>query len=296
MPVGIGSGPVGEGAVTVGRPIGSLGSVVPTAGLDEASAPREWIQYAAVVPAAALISAPSATATRPVPFLLVLACCSRLSIGVASLGGHGEQQASHSQARMIPRSSVSSRSSRCGAIPASPRGTRVGEPGCQLLELLADQGLQRPEVAVGQVLEATATGGNGGLGGRETLDRAEQVLVVLRELDLHRARQARLTGQGERRLPAIAAGVDERRKAESFEPLSHRAAIPAERSRRRLHVEAMPAKAAQDRGVVGGRRASRALRRQPEILHAEHGSGSQGDSLLEAVTELAHVAGPWIAL
>src|SRR5258705_10445859 len=67
----------------VGRPFGSL---VPTAGLDEASAPREWIQYAAVVPAAAIISAPSATATRPVPFLLVLACCSRLSIGVASLG------------------------------------------------------------------------------------------------------------------------------------------------------------------------------------------------------------------
>src|SRR5207249_10547062 len=83
----IGSGPVGEGAVTVARPIGSLRPVVRTAGLDEASAPREWIQYAAVVPAAAIISAPSATATRPVPFLLVLACCSRLSIGVASLDG-----------------------------------------------------------------------------------------------------------------------------------------------------------------------------------------------------------------
>src|SRR5207245_10814251 len=139
-------------------------------------------------------------------------------------------------------------------------------------------------------------GANGGRGGGDTPARAEPVPVVLRELDLHRASQARLTGQGERRLPAIAAGVDERRKAESFEPLSHRAAIPAERSRRRLHVEAMPAEAAQHRGVVGGRRATRALRRQPEILHAEHGSGSQGDSLLEAVTALAHVAGPRIPL
>src|SRR5215813_7008759 len=87
MSAWMGCGPVGDGGVTAGRPIGSLGAVVPIAGLDEASAPREWIQYAAVVPAAAIISAPSATATRPVPFLLVLACCSRLSIGVASLGG-----------------------------------------------------------------------------------------------------------------------------------------------------------------------------------------------------------------
>src|SRR5437879_9243509 len=98
------------------------------------------------------------------------------------------------------------------AIPASPRGTRIGGRGRQLLELLADQGLQRAKVAVGQVLEATATGGNGGLGGRETLDRAAQVLVVLRELDLHRAHQPRLTGQGERRLPAIAATVAARPK------------------------------------------------------------------------------------
>src|SRR5215813_6347237 len=109
MSAWMGCGPVGDGGVTAGRPIGSLGAVVPMAGLDEASAPREWIQYAAVVPAAAIISAPNATATRPVPFLLVLvACCSRLFIGVASLGGHGEQRASHSQARMISRSSVSS--------------------------------------------------------------------------------------------------------------------------------------------------------------------------------------------
>src|SRR2546428_8882680 len=87
---------------------------------------------------------------------------------------------------MIPRSSVASRSSRCGAIPASPRWTRMGGRG-QLLELLADQGLQRAEVAVGPGLEATATGGPRRPRRRETLAPPAQGLLDLHAPELHRA-------------------------------------------------------------------------------------------------------------
>src|SRR5262249_56751806 len=146
----------------------------------------------------AIISAPSVTATRPVPFLLVPACCSRLSIGVASLGGPrratGEPLSGANDSAVFGRVAIVT----MRGDPRIPARDPHAGTGCRLLELLADQELQRAEVAVGQVLEATATNGDGGLGGRETLDRAEQVLVGLRELDLHRARPPRLPRPGER--------------------------------------------------------------------------------------------------
>src|SRR5207245_10202780 len=133
------------------------------------------IQYAAVVPAAAITGAPSATATRPVPFLLVLACCSRLSIGVASLGGQrratGEPLSGANDSAVFGLVAIVT----MRGDPRIPARDPHGGRGCQLLELLADQGLQRAEVAVGQVLEATATGGNGGLRGREPPARADRV-------------------------------------------------------------------------------------------------------------------------
>src|SRR5438876_9435363 len=50
------------------------------------------------------------------------------------------------------------------------------------LEGLADQELERAEVALGEVLEPAPAGGDGGLGSLEAGDRAEQVLVVLAQL------------------------------------------------------------------------------------------------------------------
>src|SRR5881397_1276961 len=49
--------------------------------------------------------------------------------------------------------------------------------------------------------------GDGGLGGVEAVDGAEQVLVVLAQLQLDRARERRVAGQLERRTLAVAAGI-----------------------------------------------------------------------------------------
>src|SRR3989442_1474848 len=122
------------------------------------------------------------------------------------------------------------------------------------LEVLADQELERAEVALGQVLEAPPACGKGGFGGVESRNGSQEVLVVLGELQLHGAAQRRVAGQSQRGLAPIAAALDKRAEAEALEPLRHRAPVPPQRPRRRLHVEPVLAKAGGARDPSGGSR------------------------------------------
>ena len=79
--------------------------------------------------------------------------------------------------------------------------------------------------------------------------------MILAELQLHRAAERRVVGQGQGSLPPVAIGLDQRAEAEPLEPLGHRAPVPSERPRRRLHIEPVGTQAVEDRGVacrVGG--------------------------------------------
>src|SRR5437868_14395808 len=98
---------------------------------------------------------------------------------LALLGSPGEQRASHTNSHAISLTCPRPRTPGRGAIPASPRGPRVAISQSPLREALADEGFERAEVALGQVLEAAAAGGHGGLGGVEAGHRAQQMLVVL---------------------------------------------------------------------------------------------------------------------
>src|SRR2546425_4505880 len=84
------------------------------------------------------------------------------------------------------------------------------------LEVLADQQVERAEVALGQVLEATPARGDGGLGGVESLDGSQQVLVILAELQLYGAGERRVAGQCQGGLRHVAAGLDQRAEAEAL--------------------------------------------------------------------------------
>src|SRR5437899_1302086 len=145
---------------------------------------------------------------------------------------------------MVSTTSARTRSAGCGESPASPHGSRVSpspesdaSASRTTLEVLADQELERAEVALGQVLEAPPARGQRGLDGIESLDGSQQMLVVFGELQLHGAAERRVAGQLQRRLPPIAAGLDERAEGQALEPLRHGAPVPPEGSRRRLHVE-----------------------------------------------------------
>src|SRR6266705_53998 len=69
-------------------------------------------------------------------------------------------------------------------IPASPRERSDARGRGATGEELADQKLQRSEVAVGQVLEAPAARSDGVVGSGEAPDDLRQVLGVLAELQL----------------------------------------------------------------------------------------------------------------
>src|SRR3990170_3107444 len=185
-------------------------------------------------------------------------------------------------------------------VPRTRRGaprTPAGSAAGSALEVLPDEKLERAEVALREVLEAPAAGGDGGLGALEALDDPQQVLVVLAELQLHAPDERRVAGQGQRGPRAVAAGLDQGAEAEALEPLRHGAAVPAERARGRLHVEGVAPEAREDGDLaVPGRLAGRPRRGgQPEVLQREHRPLGQGDGLAQALLELAHVAGPVVA-
>src|SRR5690242_9100300 len=137
----------------------------------------------------------------------------------------------------------------CGSPRASPHRPRVAGART-LLEVAADERLERAEVAVGQVLEPTTAGGHRGVGRLEGGDRAQQVLVVLGQLRLHHAGQYGVTGQRLGRAGPVTGRIDERLEAHPLQPLRDRAAIPPEGPGGRLHVEAMLAQAGEHRRVA----------------------------------------------
>src|SRR5206468_5522661 len=213
--------------------------------------------------------------------------------------------------------------STCSAVPASSNTVIIGDSPLALrrlytvifetekpspssetslrrrpLEGLADQELERAEVALGEVLEPAPAGGDGGLGSLEAGDRAEQVLVVLAQLQLDGPGEYGIAGELARGAGAVAVGVDQGAEAQALEPLGHGAPVPAELSGARLHVEAVAPQAGQHRGVarlVPGLDGEAALRlRQSQVLALEHRAIGQRDGLAQAVLKLAHVAGPGV--
>src|SRR2546422_8907863 len=107
------------------------------------------------------------------------------------------------------------------------------------LEVLPDQDLERAEVAVGEVLEPAPAGGDGGLGSVEAGDRAEQVLVVLAQLQLDGPGEHGIPGEPPPGAGAVAAGGDQGAGPQALEPPGHRAPVPAGPAGARLHVEAV---------------------------------------------------------
>src|SRR6185436_3822756 len=87
------------------------------------------------------------------------------------------------------------------------------------------------------------------IGGLEAVDRAEQMLVIFAQLQLDGAAEGRVAGELRGRARRIAASIDERTEAEALQPLRHGAAVPAERPRRRLHVEAVMPEGGENRDV-----------------------------------------------
>src|SRR5437899_1808132 len=90
------------------------------------------------------------------------------------------------------------------------------------VEVLADEGLEGAEVALGEVLEAASRRGDGGLGGVEPGHGAEQVLVVLAELELDGPGELRGAGEVQGGAGPIPPGLHQRAKAQSREPLRDR--------------------------------------------------------------------------
>src|SRR3989442_4810242 len=137
------------------------------------------------------------------------------------------------------------------------------------LEVLPDQELERAEVAVGEGLGTAPAGGDGGLGSVEAGDRAEQVLVVLAQLQLDGPGEHGIAGELTRGAGAVAAGVDQGAEAQAPEPPGHGAPGPAQLPGAGLHVEAVAPQAGQHRGVarlVPGPDAEAALRlRQSQV-------------------------------
>src|SRR5262249_15416124 len=177
-------------------------------------------------------------------------------------------------------------------IPASlhrgsdARGRRA--PG----ERLADQELERSEVTLGQVLEASAARGDGLVGRGEALDYFREVLGVLAELQLHRPADRGVTGQRQRRLLPVAARLDQRAEAEALEPLVHGTPVPSESPGGRLHVESVLAQRSEDGGVAGGFVATRFPRSQAQVFDTDIGSVGERQGLPQTVLELAGVTGP----
>src|SRR2546426_591854 len=158
------------------------------------------------------------------------------------------------------------------------RRRRRSGRGRATVKVLADEGLEGAEVALGEVLEAASRRRDGGLGGIEPGHGAEQVLVVLAELELDGPGELRVAGEVQGGAGPIPPGLHQRAKAQSLEPLGDRAPVPSELSRGRLHVEAVAPQAGVDGGVAGDLRGEQrhvvgpgAEGRQPEheTLEAE---------------------------
>src|SRR5947207_14807726 len=75
------------------------------------------------------------------------------------------------------------------------RRRRRSGRGRAAVEVLADEGLEGAEMALGEVLEAASRRRDGGLGGIEPGHGAEQVLVVLAELELDGPGELRVAGE-----------------------------------------------------------------------------------------------------
>src|SRR2546426_11942966 len=110
-------------------------------------------------------------------------------------------------------------------IRRPPRSTLF--PYTTLFRSLPDQELERAEVAVGEGLEPAPAGGDGGLGSVEAGDRAEQVLVVLAQLQLDGPGEHGIARQLTRGAGPGAAGVDHGPEAHAPEPLGPAAPVPA---------------------------------------------------------------------
>ena len=85
----------------------------------------------------------------------------------------------------------------------------------------------------------------------EGLDHGHEVAVVVHELQFDGSQMAGIAGDGQCSFSLIAISLDQRLEAEALQSLSHGAAIPPQRLRRRLHVEVMLPQTVQHRCIAG---------------------------------------------
>src|SRR5947209_14725169 len=162
--------------------------------------------------------------------------------------------------------------------------------------MLADEELEGAEVALGEVLEASAARGDRLVRRAEALDDPQQVLGVFPKLQLDRPGERRLAGQRQGGLCAVTARVDQRPESEALESLGDRASVPAERPGGRLHVESMLAERGQDCLVAARILAAGLAGGEPKVADRDGVAIGERQSLAKTVLELARVAGPVVPL
>src|SRR5439155_5934876 len=199
---------------------------------------------------------------------------------------------------------VGDRSGRRGDSPhprtssgASPRGRVLDLHGRRAaVEVLANEQLERAEMALRKILEASPARGDGFLGRAETLDHPQQVLGILAELQLHRPTERRIARQLQGRLAAVPTRVDERPEPEALESLGDRAPVPTEHASRGLHVEAVLAEGGENRLIAARVLADRLPGGKPQISDRDGGAVGERQRLAQTVLELPCVAGPVVSL
>jgi len=103
-----------------------------------------------------------------------------------------------------------------------------------------------------QVFESAFAIEEGLIHGCEWLDRGQEVIIVVHQLEFDRPREGGVARQLYRSLGLVAACFDQNLEAQPLEPLRHRAPVPPKGLRRRLHVEAVETEAIEH-GCIAGR-------------------------------------------
>ena len=101
-----------------------------------------------------------------------------------------------------------------------------------------------------QVFESALALGHSILGGAERFDHAQEVLMVVAEFELHRSEVSKITGDRHCRFRKIALVLDQCLKTKTLQALSHRAAVPPQDLRRRLHVKILPSQRFENGAVA----------------------------------------------
>ena len=101
-----------------------------------------------------------------------------------------------------------------------------------------------------EILESTFAVPKSLFRGGKGFNGCEEMPIIIHKLQLDPSQQRRIPRQGCRGFCLISTGLHEGLEAESFQPLSHGAAIPSQGCGGGLHIKGVPAKKVQDSGVA----------------------------------------------